>query len=334
MTSDYHKAISICLTILEGPSSSPSYEKIKSTATDPLILKKYPNVDSNELVAELQSIFKIEYFDSKELVRRDIKPWIREMKSSIEWELWNRYTKHLKNENPTFPIHKLDDYTDRILDKCINPKEKGPWDSRGMVVGNVQSGKTANYIGLINKATDAGYKMIIVIAGVQNTLRAQTQLRIDQGYIGRDSAEYIEKRRRKVIGVGKFTAKKVIYSYTSSVSNGDFNKNIAMRLNVPIHGESPTVVVIKKNKSILENLILWLEGFVQANEHVDPKIADVPLLVIDDEADNASVNSGTQLDVKTINRLIRTLLNLFTQSCYIGYTATPLCELIYPFRLE
>ncbi len=330
MISEYRTALTICLLHLGDPSSSPTIVEIKRVAKDPFIQKRFPNVDSKELLAELKSFYTVEYFDSKELVRRDIKPWIGGMKSSIEWELWERYTEYLKNENPTFPILKLDDYTDRILDKCPNPKEKGPWDCRGMVVGNVQSGKTANYIGLINKATDVGYKMIIVIAGVQNTLRAQTQLRIDQGYIGRDSADFIEKNKRKVIGVGKTKAKKVVYSYTSSVSNGDFNKNIATRLNVPIHGESPTVVVIKKNKSILENLILWLEGFAQANGYVDPKIVDVPLLVIDDEADNASVNSGTQLDVKTINRLIRTLLNLFTRSCYIGYTATPYANLFIP----
>lgn len=199
-----------------------------------------------------------------------------------------------------------------------------------MVVGNVQSGKTANYTGLINKATDAGYKLIIVIAGIHNSLRAQTQLRIDEGYIGRNSSDFILRKQKHKIGVGKIKAETEIYSFTSSDNKGDFNRKIATSINVPIGGNSPTVLVIKKNKSILENLILWLYQFSKESENDDRKIFDIPLLLIDDEADNASVNSGTELDVRTINRLIRTLLNLFNQNTFIGYTATPYANIFIP----
>jgi hypothetical protein len=97
----------------------------------------------------------------------------------------------MHEKDPSFPINDLDDFTDKILDKCYNPKESGSWDRRGMVVGHVQSGKTSNYVGLINKATDAGYKVIIVIAGTISSLRRQTQERIDEGYIGKSSSAYI-----------------------------------------------------------------------------------------------------------------------------------------------
>ena len=80
----------------------------------------------------------------------------------------------------------------------------------------------------------------------------------------------------------------------------------------------------------IENLILWLYNFATEDSTGDKKIFDVPLLVIDDEADNASVNSGTEIDVKTINRLIRTLLNLFNQNTFIGYTATPYANIFIP----
>jgi hypothetical protein len=161
-------------------------------------------------------------------------------------------------------------------------------------------------------------------------LRGQTQGRIDNGFIGRDSSDFIKRQRNNKTGVGYINADTEIYSFTNSDSDGDFKKSIATRINVPIGGKSPTVLVIKKNKSILENLILWLLGFADKDENGEQKIFNVPLLLIDDEADNASVNSGTELDVKTINRLIRTLLNLFNQNTFIGYTATPYANIFIP----
>ena len=201
-----------------------------------------------------------------------------------------------------------------------------------MVVGHVQSGKTSNYIGLINKATDAGYKVIIVIAGTISSLRRQTQERIDAGYIGRSSSDFIRENNTKIIGVGKYKANTDIYSLTSSYyrnnDEGDFSQSVAKRLNIPI-GKNPIVFVIKKNKSILENLIDWFSK--DPNVQIvngTPKLFNVPALIIDDEADAASVNASKDInEVKTINRLIRTLLNIFNQNTFIGYTATPYANL-------
>lgn len=109
----------------------------------------------------------------------------------------------MRTNDPSFPVNDLDDFTNKILDKCVNPKKDGSWDRRGMVVGHVQSGKTSNYVGLINKATDAGYKVIIVIAGTISSLRRQTQERIDSGYIGRSSSDYINKKEYNLVGVGQ-----------------------------------------------------------------------------------------------------------------------------------
>ena len=293
------------------------------------LLPGYNDLNTDELQAMLEADFDVHSKEATLLVAEDVKPWLYDEKSKINPELWNRYRIHMNRKDSSFPIDTLDDLTDKILDKCVNPKTKGRWDRRGMVVGNVQSGKTANYAGLINKATDAGYKLIIVIAGIHNSLRAQTQYRIDEGFIGRNSADFIRSKRNNKIGVGLIHAETEIYSYTSTENNGDFNRATATRLNVPIGGKSPTVLVIKKNKSILENLIYWLYNYTTEIEG-DRKIVDVPLLVIDDEADNASVNSGTDIDVRTINRLIRTLLNLFNQNTYIGYTATPYANIYIP----
>lgn len=263
----------------------------------------------------------------------DIEPWLNNEKANIEFELWKRYKMYLENKDPSFPTASLDDFTDKILDKCVNPKQVGSWDRRGMVVGHVQSGKTSNYIGLINKATDAGYKLIIVIAGTISSLRRQTQNRIDSDYIGRNSSAYLRnKGETRIKGVGKYKVKTDIYPLTSAHylkgDEGDFNTRQLNNSNIPL-GKNPVVLVIKKNKTILENLIDWLAH----NENIKTvegrkKLMKVPALIIDDESDYASVNTAKEKDeAKTINRLIRILLNLFDQNTFIGYTATPYANL-------
>lgn len=284
---------------------------------------------------ELFEILRADYRIGKgeiTILSDDVEPWLNDEKVNINFELWNRYKLYMSKNDPSFPVNDLDDFTDKILDKCVNPKKQGSWDRRGMVVGHVQSGKTSNYVGLINKATDAGYKVIIIIAGTISSLRRQTQERIDSGYIGRNSSVFIREKENKIVGVGNYTIGTDIYSLTSayykSGDEGDFNQAIAKRLNIPI-GKNPVVLVIKKNKSILENLIDWFSNDVNAKV-VDgtPKLFDVPALIIDDEADAASVNASRDInDIKTINRLIRTLLNIFNQNTFIGYTATPYANL-------
>lgn len=292
-------------------------------------------IDKRELFEILVADFSIGKGSITEM-NGDITPWLYSRKDEINWELWNRYKSYMHEKDPSFPINDLDDFTDKILDKCYNPKESGSWDRRGMVVGHVQSGKTSNYVGLINKATDAGYKVIIVIAGTISSLRRQTQERIDEGYIGKSSSAYINNYgENKMIGVGKYKVDTDIYSLTSSFyrtgDEGDFNQGIANRLNIPI-GKNPVVFVIKKNKSILENLIEWFSK--DSNIRIvngQPKLFDVPALIIDDEADAASVNATKDInDIKAINKLIRTLLNVFDQNTFVGYTATPYANLFIP----
>jgi hypothetical protein len=287
--------------------------------------------DKQELFVILRADFSIGKGEIT-ILSEDVEPWLNDEKANINPELWNRYKLYMSKNDPSFPVNDLDDFTDKILDKCVNPKKQGSWDRRGMVVGHVQSGKTSNYVGLINKATDAGYKVIIIIAGTISSLRRQTQERIDSGYIGRNSSAFIREKENKIVGVGNHTVGTDIYSLTSayykSGDEGDFNQAIAKRLNIPI-GRNPIVLVIKKDKSILENLIDWFSNDINAKV-VDgtPKLFDVPTLIIDDEADAASVNASRDInDIKTINRLIRTLLNIFNQNTFVGYTATPYANL-------
>ncbi|WP_371055782.1 Z1 domain-containing protein [Rhodosalinus sp. K401] len=258
----------------------------------------------------------------------DFEPWLDDAKPSIEPFYWNRYQKLLlQNGLPKDVVISTDKVTDKILSRLGDPEKHVPWDRRGMVVGHVQSGKTANYTGLICKAADAGYRLIIVIAGIHNNLRNQTQARIDEGFIGRDTGKSQETKKggaKHIIGVGHFDPSNTPVSLTNTLR--DFNKATASTNTSEIDSyKVPVVLVIKKNHRTLANLLDWLKD---NSARGDQEMIDQPMLLIDDEADNASINTkyGKKL-VTTINGQIRDLLNMFHRSCYVGYTATPFANI-------
>lgn len=258
------------------------------------------------------------------LTEESYQPWLADAKAEINPYYWERYRKLLAEKGLSgHVLATLDKVTDTILNALENPQKAGPWDRRGMVVGHVQSGKTANYAGLICKAADAGYRLIVVIAGIHNNLRNQTQRRIDEGFVGRDSANLGSTKADKFIGVGKFDKSRRPTTFTSSVK--DFNTVLATGVGVPLENlKEPAVFVIKKNSKTLDNLITWLK---EHNARVGTSKIDAPMLLIDDEADNASINTKKSDEVSRINGQIRMLLKIFDRSCYVGYTATPFANI-------
>jgi hypothetical protein len=300
-------------------------------------------VDVNEVTARLQHAASVWIDPPKVLTNHRVKPWWRERKPALDpMRFWLRYRRYLLQEKElrARDLDGIDDQTDEIIDCIENPTKPGAWDVRGMVVGSVQSGKTANYVGLISKALDAGYKLIVVMAGIHNNLRAQTQERIDEGIVGYDS------QRRPVpgnpeckVGVGRIIIPEIgtppgITPLTNSKDNGDFTTR-SQTTNYSLSG-GPVILVVKKNVTPLKHILEWTQ--VQAGQlGVDGaggKIANVPLLLIDDEADNASINTkdkpgldNDELSITRINKLIRLILNRFQQSAYIGYTATPFANI-------
>lgn len=260
----------------------------------------------------------------------DFQPWLHDAR--INGEIgdfyWGRYRKLLNLKGlPKSVIDATDEVTDRVLDRLGDPRNMRPWSRRGMVVGHVQSGKTQNYTGLICKAADAGYRLIVVIAGIHNNLRNQTQARIDEGFIGRDTgrlAHANKAQRQKIIGVGQFDQREFPVSLTNTLR--DFNKATATTNTSQIGQYNvPVVLVIKKNSSTLKNLLEWLEEH-SANQNT--QMVSQPMLLIDDEADNASINTAYARDeVTRINGQIRKLLSMFHRSCYVGYTATPFANI-------
>ncbi|MCY4101565.1 MAG: hypothetical protein OXF46_11710, partial [Rhodobacteraceae bacterium] len=165
-------------------------------------------IDPDTLFRDISSLISVWQPDPSVLRDRKHINWVPSMRSEIDWGFWRRYREFIEEEKGWSDkiTAKLDSITDNILGDIGNPYQEGSWDRRGMVVGDVQSGKTANYTGLICKATDAGYKLIIVLAGMTNDLRSQTQSRLDAEFLGFESEVGKLHDSGSKIGVGKLEA--------------------------------------------------------------------------------------------------------------------------------
>jgi hypothetical protein len=263
-----------------------------------------------------------------------------------DWRYWQRYSSWLERRMSATTVDALDDSTDRILGLLEDPARHGAWDRRGLVVGHVQSGKTGNYTGLVCKAADAGYKLVIVLAGLHNNLRTQTQIRLEEGFLGYETSNTGDAI--KLVGVGQIDSDKSIFPacFTNRSNNGDFNTKVANHLaNSP--EERPWLFVVKKNKTVLERLLKWIRNHVadKTDQNGRRYVSNLPVLVIDDEADHASVDTGEQLhdengvpedeyEPKAINSRIRRILHSFSKSAYVGYTATPFANIFIHRRNE
>lgn len=250
----------------------------------------------------------------------EIAPWVQDVKASIQWTYWDAYVKQLRTKNfGNEVIRVLDQDTDNILTECGNPGEAGPWTAKGLVMGDVQSGKTASYCGLISKAADAGYKVIVLLTGMIEDLRAQSQERLDEGFVGRDSRELLDRvRSDRTIGAGRFSSKTP--NVLTSIDSDFLKANYRALGGIPLQNISePVLLVMKKNSSPLTNLVEFLDSQMKKGASK----LDLPMLLIDDEADNASVNGRKDENPATINGLIRELLKRFSRVSYVAYTATP-----------
>ncbi|MEH6544379.1 MAG: Z1 domain-containing protein [Porticoccaceae bacterium] len=261
------------------------------------------------------------------LHNRELPPWFDSKKSKIDWSHWNAYEAMLQSQGRSEEIVKAnEEVIDDILDYSGDPTEPGPWSRKGLVMGNVQSGKTQNYLGLINKAIDCGYKTIILLGGHLNDLRKQTQERVDEGVLGRKSKHLIELQNMAPapIGVGIFRENSI---NTGTTTIGDFNKPFADRLGFKLTGEDPVIFTIKKHTGVMEKLYSWIKEYHYLEPSIGKKLLG-PLLLIDDEADYASINTKYHREEVTLtNDYIRNLLSLFQRNTYVGYTATPFANI-------
>lgn len=259
---------------------------------------------------------------------KSYKPWLQERQADINWIRWNAYLQLMQQKGiPPVVLDSMHERNKTVLDLAGDPLLEGNWSRRGLVIGEVQSGKTSNYLALFNKAADSGYKIFILLAGHTDALRSQTQRRVDEGFIGTDTRKWIkaaslsELPANTKIGVGLNPAIKTGFHTTV---NNDFSAH-ALHVGVHIEGtQTPVIFVIKKNKKILENLTNWLKNHAGA----DGKIS-TPMMLLDDEADYASINTRRADESPTaINNAIRDLLKVFTRNSYIGFTATPFANVL------
>ena len=314
-------------------------------------LMPYAGVDRDSLRAELGRRFSVVIEPPRILEGKgEHRVWLPERKAdpATEWPLWHEYRRIMLDvrQRPPPVVAELDRTTDEVLGRLEDPADLDrAWDRRGMVVGQVQSGKTGHYTGLICKAMDAGYKVVIILAGPYNNLRSQVQRRLDDELLHFDTA-----RPEAPVPSGSAEAPTLpgegmgIISLTSQREDGDFKIQVATHVTVG-PGQSPILLVVKKNATVLNTLLKFFttgSGAQMDSSRGRKVISGAPLLVIDDEADYGSINTAEvpqdedgnfveDYDPTRINQLIRELLRSFRQAAYVGYTATPFANIfIHP----
>ena len=273
---------------------------------------------------KIETYFSTEQQQAHILDDQEKIPWLQSVSSNEYYS--DRYYEHLRTEGqlPSKVISVMKSTNRETLERLGNPNIDTPFKRQGLVVGNVQSGKTANYLSLINLAADYGYKLIILITGIHNNLRSQTQKRVNDGFIGYDS------EKQEYVGVGKSNDPDTIalikanqphcFTTVTDDFSGRTRASTAVR---PENAKNPVIMVVKKNYHTLDNIIEWLR-----NKDDGQRFINTPALIIDDEADNASINTSKNPNETTrINGQIREMFNLFSQGSYIGYTATPFANI-------
>ena len=170
---------------------APTEEELRDACD--MIRRMMPVTDeeAEKVIRKLQTALDVA-MDMGIVIEKEYEPWLSGQKNNIDFYYWNRYALYLEQDmqRTTGVIATIDKVSDRIVDLAGNPKETGILHRRGLLLGDIQSGKTANYIAVMNKAADVGYKVIILLTGTIESLRRQTQERVDEGFIGRSSKAY------------------------------------------------------------------------------------------------------------------------------------------------
>lgn len=312
------------LTVMKrslGTDAALSADIIRQQATSVMTLQ---NLDAEHLSAVMLGIEQEQDISMPTLI---VVPMQDTGEASAVWlpktypPLVERYLRLLEQEGwPPESRTRLANTTRDILSRCGNPAITEPWNKRGMVVGDVQSGKTTSYVTLICAAISAGYRNIVILGGRTNDLRHQTQERIDLGVTGIESSRVNTAQTRIGVGLLEDIPRLTILSLTSQDhlgkgrKGGDFGKGKASHNN--LIGDAVCIAVIKKHASMIGNIQTWLTD--------NGKTENDPLLLIDDEADDASIDTNDPDESPTaINGAIRSLLLAVKHSTYVAYTATP-----------
>lgn len=296
--------------------------------------------------------------DETIVITGEFEPWYTSERAAAHEFYWRTYYDYLLEKREWDPnaVANLDANTTRVVERLCDPERVDAYPSRGLVVGYVQSGKTANFTGVLAKALDAGYRLLIVMTGTVDLLREQTQRRIDMELVGRENilrgispshapeTSHVDYQddpdfpgkfvshgflpsENNLPDVIRLTSHRFDYkSLQAGITALEFEKiDKALPLFDPtnLHSSSARLVIVKKNKSVLQKLVRDLRS-------ISGRLTEIPALLIDDESDQASVNTSNPKKWKegkaartAINGLISELLGLLPRAQYVGYTATP-----------
>lgn len=285
--------------------------------------------EKNEIVGELEYEVSVRHTTGSAIFSDydNLHDWYSRLSLDSQ-PFWERYRRYL-SEKSSLDITSIDLLDKKTLPDILNcladPNEEfeGRRVRRGLIIGDVQSGKTSTYIGMMCKAADAGYKAIILLAGTTESLRQQTQERVDEGIVGFTYPKGDQYKDGVKVGVGNYVAGMPAEAFTSV--QRDFVEGANKIVSSLNQRNTIVVFVCKKNVSVLNKLYKWLK-----RQNIDEVkgYVDVPMLLIDDEADNASVNTKkADTDPTKTNKIIRLICNLFKNTTYVGFTATPFANI-------
>jgi hypothetical protein len=274
------------------------------------------------------------------------EPWYLPERRQEHNFYWRAYRSVLDSKGwDEKTIGGLDVATTEVVQRLADPTRSEPYQSKGLVVGYVQSGKTANFSGVIAKAIDAGYRLVIVLTGTIEILRSQTQRRLDMELIGRqniDDADYagdddwlndrflvheVDPNKSDVPAIRRLTGASDDYKALAkglSALHYEFVDHSAPLTDPKnLHRSNVRMAVVKKNSTVLKKLVADLG-------RIPTDLEQIPTLIIDDEADQASVNTinpkkftEDRIERTAINAQISELLDKLKRAQYVGYTATP-----------
>jgi hypothetical protein len=316
------------------------------------------DVDVMTAISERMPVFEAPSI----VISRTFEPWYeaaREVRTSVYWDDYESYLRDTKGW-PASAISSLEETTTDVIRRLTEPTRPEVRQTKGLVVGYVQSGKTANFTGVVARAVDAGYRLIIVLTGTIEILRAQTQRRMDMELMGKENilagldptdpavAKELDYQHDVDWLAGRFVEHgvkldqpKVVHISRVTTHRSDYkrlpqgltklrfhrtDKQKPLNDEVNLFNSDAYVAIIKKNKAPLQKLIQDLTPLKN-------DLAQLPVLIIDDESDQASVdttnpvawttNSAAARKRTTINRLITQVLDICPRAQYVGYTATP-----------
>lgn len=291
---------------------------------------KEPYLNSQQkedIFKKIKSIYEV-HMDEGYAILADYEhdqEWYINLKKDEKYEdnFTERYFNYLKGKGWASKVcDTIDADTDKIMSYIGNPEEvESCFAIRGLVVGDVQSGKTSNYTGLMAKALDSGYNAIFVLTGTVESLRRQTQIRIEEGIIGYDAYT------GKDVGVTRGGVLPRCYTNRTKDFVGSLDQTTGLLI-----ADTPLILIMKKNVSVLKKLYSSIK---KINTHHENEKINGSLLIIDDEADNASINTNKEDEDPTkINDYITKILTLFERNTYIGYTATPFANVFISYNSE